>query len=190
MFKKFFAKYARAVSDGRERKRLYNLYCARIISEIIFFALCAAIIIESLIFSEAMETAEITDLPFIVFGVTLLLWIISAIVTLALWLSFRSAYKRILNSPARADEMPQVASYRQKVKADKKNTFKKLWWAWLVFGLCAAAFIACIAMEVIKNPESEGVGHRRFLGVACRRAYACFCLYVSEHKKTAERQYH
>ena len=83
MFKKFFAKYARAVSDGRERKRLYNLYCARIISEIIFFALCAAIIIESLIFSEAMETAEITDLPFIVFGVTLLLWIISAIVTLA-----------------------------------------------------------------------------------------------------------
>lgn len=110
MFKKFFVKYARAVSDGRERKRLYNLYCARIISEIIFFALCAAIIIESLIFSEAMETAEITDLPFIVFGVTLLLWIISAIVTLALWLSFRSAYKRILNSPARADEMPQVTS--------------------------------------------------------------------------------
>ena len=105
-----------------------------------------------------METAEITDLPFIVFGVTLLLWIISAIVTLALWLSFRSAYKRILNSPARADEMPQVASYRQKVKADKKNTFKKLWWAWLVFGLCSAAFIACIAMEVIKNPESEEFG--------------------------------
>ena len=158
MFKKFFAKYARAVSDGRERKRLYNLYCARIISEIIFFALCAAIIIESLIFSEAMETAEITDLPFIVFGVTLLLWIISAIVTLALWLSFRSAYKRILNSPARADEMPQVASYRQKVKDDKKSTFRKLWWAWLVFGLCAAAFIACIAMEVIKNPESEEFG--------------------------------
>ena len=146
MFKKFFAKYARAVSDGRERKRLYNLYCARIISEIIFFALCAAIIIESLIFSEAMETAEITDLPFIVFGVTLLLWIISAIVTLALWLSFRSAYKMILSSPARADEMPQVASYRQKVKADKKSTLRKLWWAWLVFGLCAAAFIACIAM--------------------------------------------
>lgn len=158
MFKNMFAKYARAVSDERERKWLYHLYCARIITEIIFFALCAAIIVEALLLNEAMETADVTDWPFILFGVTLLLWIVAAVATLVLWIIFRSAYKRILSSPARADEMPQVASYRQKVRDDKKSTFKKLWWAWLVFGLCAAAFIACIVMEVIQNPDSEEFG--------------------------------
>lgn len=158
MFKNMFAKYARAVSDERERKWLYHLYCARIITEIIFFALCAAIIIEALLLNEAMETADVTDWPFILFGVTLLLWIVAAVATLVLWIIFRSAYKRILSSPARADEMPQVTSYRKKVRDDKNSTFKKLWWAWLVFGLCAAAFIACIAMEVIQNPDSEEFG--------------------------------
>ncbi|HIR39875.1 MAG TPA: hypothetical protein IAB90_05785 [Candidatus Coproplasma stercoripullorum] len=98
-----------------------------------------------------METAEITDLPFIVFGVTLLLWIISAIVTLALWLSFRSAYKRILNSPARADEMPQVASYRQKVKADKKSTFRKLWWR----GWCSAFAPRRAYADIEKRQKAE-----------------------------------
>ena len=58
MFERSFAKYARAVSDGRERKGLYNLYVARKIAAIIFYALCAAVIIESILFGETMGTAE------------------------------------------------------------------------------------------------------------------------------------
>lgn len=155
MFEKSFAKYARAVSDGRERKGLFNLFIARKISEIIFFALCAAIIIESIALSEAMETAEITDWPFILFGITLFLWVVSAVTALILWLVFRSTYKNILSRPERQEEMPEIATYRQRENADRKSSRKQLWWAWLVFGICAAAFIACIVMETIENPDGE-----------------------------------
>ena len=41
---------------------------------------------------------------------------------------------------------------------DKKSTFKILWWAWVVFGLCVVGFIACMVMETVKNPDGETPG--------------------------------
>lgn len=156
MFERSFAKYARAVNDGRERKGLYNLYVARRIAAIIFYALCAAVIIESILFGETMGTAEPVELTFIVlFGITLFLWFAAAVTTLILWLVFRSVYKNILNRPATPNEMPEIAAYRQSEKIEGRSALKQLWWAWLVFGICAAAFIACIVMEVIENPYGE-----------------------------------
>ena len=154
MFEKWFAKYARAVSDEGERRSLYKKYAAKIIALIVFYVLCAALLVGMFALENHLNES------WALYSVTALLctWIISGIVALILWLSFKRAYREILNRPARSDEMPEVASYRQKVVQDKKSTFKKLWWAWLVFGICAVAFIALIAVETIKNPDGEEMG--------------------------------
>lgn len=154
MFEKWFAKYARAVSDEGERRSLYKKYAAKIIALIVFYVLCAAALVGMIALENYLNES------WALYTVTALLctWVISGIVALILWLSFKRAYREILNRPARSGEMPEVASYRQKVAQDKKSTFRKLWWAWLVFGICAVAFVALIAVEAIKNPDGEEMG--------------------------------
>ncbi len=154
MFERWFAKYARAVSDEGERRSLYKRYVAKIIALIAFYVLCFAVV------GYIIAVENYLNESWAVYTMVALLcaWVISGAVALILWLSFRRAYREILNRPARSDEMPEVASYRQKVVQDKKSTFKKLWWAWLVFGICAVAFIALIAVETIKNPDGEEMG--------------------------------
>ena len=165
MFEKWFAKYARAVSDEGERRSLYKKYAAKIIALIVFYVLCAALLVGMFALENHLNES------WALYSVTALLctWIISGIVALILWLSFKRAYREILNRPARSDEMPEVASYRQKVVQDKKSTFRKLWWAWIVFGICAVAFIALIAVETIKNPDGEEMSARCCSLQACLR---------------------
>lgn len=154
MFEKWFAKYARAVSDEGERRSLYKKYAAKIIALIVFYVLCAAALVGMIALENYLNES------WALYTVTALLctWVISGIVALILWLSFRRAYREILDRPARSDEMPEVSSYRQKVVQDKKSTFRKLWWAWLVFGICAVAFIALVTLDTIKNPDGEEMG--------------------------------
>ena len=154
MFEKWFAKYARAVSDEGERRSLYKKYAAKIIALIVFYVLCAAALVGMIALENYLNES------WALYTVTALLctWVISGIVALILWLSFKRAYREILNRPARSGEMPEVASYRQKIAQDKKSTFRKLWWAWLVFGICAVAFVTLIAVEAIKNPDGEEMG--------------------------------
>ncbi len=151
MFEKWFAKYARAVSDERERQWLYNKYKTKTIISIIFYCLCAAVIVLALALGSDLDSNWKLMLFFLVF----LAWIGFAIADLCLWLSFRKAYNAILKRPAYTGEMPEVTSYRQKTVQDKKSTFKKLWWAWLIFGLGVVGFIVCLALEFIKNPDGE-----------------------------------
>lgn len=154
MFEKWFAKYARAVSDEGERRSLYKKYAAKIIALIVFYVLCAALLVGMF----ALENHLNESWALYIVTALLCTWVISGIVALILGLSFRRAYREILDRPARYDEMPEVSSYRQKVVQDKKTTFRKLWWAWLVFGICAVAFVAFIAVEAIKNPDGEEMG--------------------------------
>ena len=154
MFAKWFAKYARAVSDEREREWLYNKYRTKTVVSIIFYVLCVAIIAGDLALNPYIEQ----DWALAVMTVLIFAWIGFAVASLCLWISFKRTYSTILNRPSYAGEMPEVALYRQKVVKDKKSTFKKLWWAWLVFGICAVAFIALIAIETIKNPDGEEMG--------------------------------
>ena len=154
MFERRFAKYARAVSDEGERRSLYKKYAAKIIALIVFYVLCAAALVGMI----ALENYLNESLALYIVTALLCTWVISGIVALILWLSIKRAYREILNRPARSGEMPEVASYRQKVAQDKKSTFRKLWWAWLVFGICAVAFVALIAVETIKNPDGEEMG--------------------------------
>lgn len=154
MFKKMFAKYARAVSDEREREWLYKKYRAKTVVSIVFYVLCAAVIAGAL----ALEPYFEQDWALAVMTVLIFAWIGFAVAALCLWISFKRMYNTILNRPSYAGEMPEVASYRQKVSADKKSAFRKLWWAWLLFGLCAVVFIVCIVLETIQNPDSEEFG--------------------------------
>ncbi|MGN0804920.1 MAG: hypothetical protein ACI4MS_06020 [Candidatus Coproplasma sp.] len=154
MFKKWFAKYARAVSDERERESLYKWYSAKTVVSIIFYALCILVIVLEL----ALEPYINQEWAVIIMAVAIFSWVGFAIASLCLWLSFRGMYKSILNRPAYSGEMPEVTSYRQKVVQDKKSTFKRLWWAWVIAGICFVGFIACMVMEVIRNPDSEDFG--------------------------------
>lgn len=154
MFKNWFAKYARAVSDEREREWLYKKYCAKTVVSTIFYVLCVLVIVLALV----LEPYINQDWAVIIMAVLIFSWIGFAIASLCLWISFKSMYKSILNRPAYSGEMPEVTSYRQKVVKDKKSTFKSLWWAWVIFGICVVGFIACMAVEVIQNPDSEAFG--------------------------------
>ncbi len=149
MFENRFAKYARAISDEAERKWLYKKYVAKNIALIIFYALCLIFIVAAIALDDRLE---VTDIVLIALFSA---WVISGIVTLCLWLTFKRAYKAIINRPATQGETPEVTAYRQKVVQDKRSNFKKLWWAWLVFGVCVVAFIACMVMEAIENPDGD-----------------------------------
>lgn len=164
MFDKFFAKYARAVSRESERKSLYSLYCAKTVVSIVFYVLCIAIIAEALAFSEEMAEAS-GDLPFIVFGITLFLWVVSAIAALTLWLVFRSTYRGILNRAPSEDEMPEVASYRQKIREEKKGLVKAMRWAIAILVVGIIFMIVAVAVDIIQNPESEGLTSIGIIGI-------------------------
>lgn len=156
MFKKWFAKYARAVSDERERERLYKKYRIKTIVSILFYALCISVIVLALVI-ESQPAIDPVRALFAMAALSLC-WIGFAIANLCLWISFKRTFRAILNRPAYSGEMPEVTSYRQKVVQDKKSTFKNLWWAWVVFGLCVVGFIACMVMETVKNPDGETPG--------------------------------
>ena len=162
MFERWFAKYARAVNDAGERRALYKKYAAKTIALIVFYVLCFAVV------GYIIAVENYLNESWAVYTIIALLcaWVISGAVALILWLSFRMEYREILNRPARSGEMPEVASYRQKVAKDKKSAFKKLWWAWSVFGICAVAFVALVAIESIKNPDGEEMGIFGWVGTS------------------------
>lgn len=154
MFKRFFVKYARAVSNENERKSLYQLYCIKTIVLCLFLVFCIAIIVESLIIGKDMSLEE-GALHFLVFGLTLFLWLGSAAATLASWLAFRFSYRKILNRAPSKNEIPEVVSYRQKTKETKKSFLKSIWWAIVLFAVGIVCMIVMIAVDIIQNPDSE-----------------------------------
>lgn len=104
MFEKQFAKYARAVSDERERRSLYRLYCAKLAAAIITVAISFVIVLEALLFDDALKTSELT-----IVLVTMILLLAASLTTIVLHFVFRHSYNRILNRPRQATEMPEVA---------------------------------------------------------------------------------
>ena len=154
MFEKWFAKYARAVDDQRERQWLYKKYRTKTIVSIIFYALCIAVIVLALALADYIDA----DWALAVMTVAIFAWIGFAVAALCLWISFKKTYGAILKRPADNAEMPEVTSYRQKTVEDKKSNIRKLWWAWLIFGICAVLFVVFIAMDITQNPESEEFG--------------------------------
>ena len=189
MFEKLFVKYARAVSNEQERRKLYRLFCARTISEIIFLAVCVAVIFEALFYSDAIDAAQISDWQFIMLGVTLALWLVSGIVALVLWLTFRSAYKKILDRPDSASEMPEVASYRRKTREGNAAAKKSMRWAAVVLAAGIVVMIAMVVADFVLNPEAEDLGILSYAGIGV----FAVCLFIfllalsfSQFKKTAE----
>ncbi len=174
MFKKSFAKYARAVSDGQERARLYKKYRIKTIALIVYFVICLCMVAGNI----AFELSGEQDWFFVASIVLVAAFVVGGIVTLCLVLSFRKAYNAVLNRPAGEDEMPEVVSYRRKMVQDKKSTFKKLWWAWLVFGVCVAAFIACVAVDVANDPYGEDIGMCSTVGILLLVAGAMVLVYA------------
>ncbi len=154
MFARLFEKYARAVSDGRERDWLFSKFKLKTVVSIIFYALCVVVIVLALTLEPVIEEPW----AFMLLTAVVFAWIVMGITSLVLWISFRRSYKNILNRPASDGEMPEITAYRQKTAEANRSNFKKLWWAWLIFGMCAVAFIVLIALDVISNPDSESMG--------------------------------
>lgn len=154
MLEKKFAKYARAVSDDKERQYLFRKFKIKTVVSIIFYILCVVVIVAALV----LENRMAQDWVMITMGAVVLIWLGVAIANLCLWLSFRAKFKEIINRPAAANEMPEITEYRAKCVKDKQSAFAKLWWAWLIFFICVAVFLAFITVETIKNPDSEQFG--------------------------------
>lgn len=154
MFEKFFAKYARAVQDEARRCALYRLYAVKAVLFIISMALSLAVIVEACVVAALPED----KLPFalaIAFLVTLALWLICGAALIAVTIVFRLRYNAILDLPASEGELPEVTAYRQKTAQGRRSAFKKLWWTWVVFGVCMAAFVVCLVMETIYNTGDD-----------------------------------
>lgn len=154
MIEKWFAKYARAVSDDRERERLYKKFRAKTVVSTIFSVLFIVMIALAYVFEPYIEQ----EWALIIMTVIIFAWIGFGIANMCLWISFRRTYNLIIHRSAYSGEMPEVTAYRQKVVDDKKSTFKKLWWAWVIFGICIVGFIVCMVMETIQNPDGEEFG--------------------------------
>ena len=188
MFEKFFTKYARAVSDDIERARLYKLYCAKTIARISFFILCIAIIAESLMFSDWMAEGT-NDVPFIVFGFTLLFWFAAAIASLALWIRFRSTYRKILSREPSETDMPEVVSYRQKIREEKKSNKKAMLFSIVLLIASIVFMIVAVGVDVVQNPDSDDLGIWSNVGIGVF-AVCLFVFFMSlfflQYKKAAE----
>ena len=111
MFKRWFAKYARAISDERERAAVYRLFCSMAGWTVAFLVTCVAVIVMALVWSEEATDAN-PELFLALFGGALVLWLITVIAALASLIIFKRTYKKIIARPAGAEEMPEVAAYR------------------------------------------------------------------------------
>lgn len=173
MFQRLFVKYARSVSDETERKKLYQLFCAKTILSIVFYLFCVAVIFEGLLLSEEIKQQ---DPAFFLFGVTVFFWLVTAVASLVLWLNFRTAYRKILNRVPSENEMPEVVSYRQKTVEAKRGFLKAMWWAVAVFALGCVLLIAGVAIDVVQNSESEELGTMGIFGIAA--FVICFLIFM------------
>lgn len=159
MLKTRFAKYARAVNDECERLALYKKYVAKIIATTIFLLLSIFLVCILAVLQYSLDSMLIYIITALFF-----IWVICGVVVIYLWISFRNMYTKILSRPAFSSEIPEVTSYRQKVVSDKKATFKKLRWVWVIFGICVVLFITLLTIETINNPESDDMGMLGFIG--------------------------
>lgn len=154
MFEKLFAKYARAIDNEIERNYLFGKFKTKTVVSVIFYVLCIAVIVAALVLHDYIEQ----DFAMIIMTVLIFGWIGFAVANFCLWISFRKAYNKILSRPAYSDEMAEVTAYRQKTLQDKKSTFRKMWWAWLIFFVCIALFLAFIIVDTVQNPDSDEFG--------------------------------
>lgn len=194
MFQKAFTKYARAVSDGYERNRLYKLFVARQLCAFFYLALCIAVIVAALLLDDAISQEKTA--PILIFGLIITLWFFGMIATIVLFLVFRSAYRKILDRAPSENEMPEVTSYRQKTRAANKSLWKAMRWsvALLVAGI--AFLLAAIVTDVIQHPESEEPSVLSMVGIVimgvCALVFALTLMFTQMKRtaagKTAEMQ--
>lgn len=74
--------------------------------------MCLAVIVEVFALSDMIDEGQ--PPATIAFAATLILWLVCAIVTLILWLNFRSAYNRILERPASEGKCPKLLNTAEK----------------------------------------------------------------------------
>ncbi len=118
--------------------------------------MCLAVIVEVFALSDMIDEGQ--PPATIAFAATLILWLVCAIVTLILWLNFRSAYNRILERPASEGEMPEITQYRRKVAVNRIDMLKNIWWAWAAFAAGILLFTVFIAIEGGLNPDGGEFG--------------------------------
>ena len=187
MLKNLFAKYARAVSDEARRAELYKKFIKRFIWMAAFCVLFIAIVVEALMF-DPITDPTLFNIAVAIFLITMLLWLISAVGWIICAIKFRLAYRAILSSPPSADEMPEVVTYREKVRDASRLSGPVI--AGIVLLIAGAVFMfAAIIYDVATNPESEELGLLTNISVCVFAVCLLVCLLTvifSVYKKTAE----
>lgn len=110
-----------------------------------------------MLFAEDIETTE-NVLPVIVMGITILLWLVATVVTLALLVVFHTAYRRILNRAPSDGEIPEITNYRRKTREGKAGVRKSMLWPTLLLTAGIAVMIVAVGIDFVQNAESEELG--------------------------------
>lgn len=174
-----FEKYARAVSDKTERNRLQKLYRIRNTVYGCFFAVCVAIILEALFLEESMAGDDPSTAAMVCFGLSLLCFVCTGIMSLVLWRKFRKAYREILTRPTDGAELPEVAEYRkqtaQEERAENKTIRPALWT--MIASIVAMA--VCIGVDTFRYPDDDGFHALSIAGIVIAVAGILLYFFVS-----------
>lgn len=186
MFSKLFEKYARAVSDERERKKLYRLYCAQCILFLAWLAVFAALVLQFFFFPEG------TNIPvgqIVAALITVFLWFSTLVAAIVLSFLFRSAYKKIITRPPQAGEMPAVVSYRQKVSEGEKKMRKSMAAPIRLIIGGALLMVAALILDSLRESGEEDIGVLGSVGIGifgvCLMA-AIMWIVLLQIKRTSE----
>ena len=139
-----FEKYARAVADKTERNALYRLYRIRNTVFGCFMAVCVGIVIEALCFADEMHTAQT-----IVFGLSLLCWIVTGILSVVLFFRFRRKFREILLRPQESGASDDVTAYRKQTVNEQRST---LWALWVLIA-CIVCMFVLVAVDSVKYDD-------------------------------------
>ena len=158
-----FEKYARAISDKREKRLLRTLYVARIVLPIISVVLWVAALFFASFYllgvivrgafghaddpqqdagtAPKQSTPPILDATFLVFVVSAVIALCCLIAFIVVSIVFFVKVKKLCDRPAVAGEPEEIVEYRQRfavyINAERKATG----WAFYLFVACVAAFI-------------------------------------------------
>ena len=165
-----FKKYARAISDEREKKLLRSLYVARIVLPIISVVLWVAASFFASFYllgailrgyygnrgdpqqdagSAPEQSAPILDATFLAFMVSAIIALCCLTAFVVVSIVFFIKVKRLCDRPVDAGEPEEVAEYRQRFAVYKNAERKATGWAFYLFVASFAAFIILFIVYLI-----------------------------------------
>lgn len=178
MFEKSFVKYARAIWDENERRRMYKLHAAKTVAGGVFFLSLIVFVIIAYAFRSQIEAGDSAALTAVLI-IILFICVASVVAVLVAEIVFNVKFSRILRRAPSEGEPPEFVSYRQKMAETKKRTAK----AGVIPVLLMVAGFVCLVVMLLAdfaiNPGSERLTWIGITGIVLLGAFIVAAIIVS-----------